>query len=85
MSIVGCDDIFGADFCQPPLTTLSADIEQAGRSAIDLLLSGLGRADGRPGSQPDNPTNPPAVADRVVLASHLLIRESTGPAPATAR
>ena len=39
ISVVGCDDIFGADFCQPPLTTLAADIEQAGRSAIDLVLA----------------------------------------------
>ncbi len=70
ISIVGCDDIFGADFCQPPLTTLAADIEQAGRSAVDLLLSELAR---------DHTDNP--VADKVVLASHLLIRESTGPAP----
>ena len=28
MSVVGCDDIFGADFCHPPLTTLTAPIEQ---------------------------------------------------------
>jgi LacI family transcriptional regulator len=39
ISVVGCDDIFGADFCRPPLTTLAADIEQAGRSAIDLVLA----------------------------------------------
>ena len=24
VSLVGCDDIFGADFCNPPLTTLTA-------------------------------------------------------------
>jgi LacI family repressor for deo operon, udp, cdd, tsx, nupC, and nupG len=23
VSVVGCDDIFGADFCHPPLTTLT--------------------------------------------------------------
>lgn len=64
VSVVGCDDIFGADFCRPPLTTLAADIEQAGRSAIDLLL----------GTLRDTST------EKFVLASHLRIRESTGPA-----
>jgi LacI family transcriptional regulator len=64
LSVVGCDDIFGADFCRPPLTTLAADIEQAGRSAIDLLLGTLRDTS----------------AEKFVLASHLRIRESTGPA-----
>lgn len=64
VSVVGCDDIFGADFCRPPLTTLAADIEQAGRSAIDLLLG----------------TMREISAEKFVLASHLRIRESTGPA-----
>ena len=41
ISIVGCDDIFGADFCHPPLTTLTAPIEQAGRVAVSMLLSRL--------------------------------------------
>ncbi|MDL2425391.1 substrate-binding domain-containing protein, partial [Pseudomonas sp. BAgro211] len=31
VSIVGCDDIFGADLCNPPLTTIASLIEQAGR------------------------------------------------------
>ena len=40
MSIVGCDDIFGADFCNPPLTTMASPIEQAGRVAhADVLLA----------------------------------------------
>lgn len=41
MSIVGCDDIFGADFCNPPLTTITAPIEQVARTATDMLLSRL--------------------------------------------
>lgn len=41
-SVVGCDDIFGADFCRPPLTTVTAPIEQAGRVAVSLLLAGGG-------------------------------------------
>lgn len=73
LSIVGCDDIFGADFCNPPLTTLTAPIEQAGRVAVSLLLSQL--------------ANDPHETRRhnVVLPTHLTVRESTGPVPTTRR
>ncbi|HEY2556838.1 MAG TPA: LacI family DNA-binding transcriptional regulator [Diaminobutyricibacter sp.] len=69
ISIVGCDDIFGADFCSPPLTTLTAPIEQAGRTAVSMLLSRL--------------ESDPLVATRqsATLPTHLTIRASTGPAP----
>ncbi|MCH6469483.1 LacI family DNA-binding transcriptional regulator [Sinomonas terrae] len=69
MSVVGCDDIFGADFCSPPLTTLTSPIEQAGRVATDLLISRLRRP---AGAQPRN---------RALLPTHLTIRSSTGQAP----
>ena len=72
LSVVGCDDIFGADFCNPPLTTLTAPIEQAGRVAVSLLL---GRLDERA---------PQLVRRAVVLPTHLTIRESTGPLTAAA-
>lgn len=74
MSVLGCDDIFGADFCDPPLTTLTAPIELAGRAAVELLLDrlGLGRLQAAPhGRRRD-----------VVLPTKLTIRGSTGPAPA---
>jgi LacI family transcriptional regulator len=71
LSVVGCDDIFGADFCNPPLTTLAAPIEQAGRVAVSLLLS---RLDQR---------SPQVLRRAVVLPTHLVIRESTGPAART--
>ena len=67
ISIVGCDDIFGADFCHPPLTTLTAPIEQAGRVAVSMLLS---RLNGEAGTR-----------QSVVLPTHLQVRESTGPVP----
>jgi DNA-binding LacI/PurR family transcriptional regulator len=67
LSVVGCDDIFGADFCNPPLTTLTAPIEQAGRVAVATLLSRL------------DPHSPQPVRRTVVLPTHLTIRESTGP------
>lgn len=43
LSIIGCDDIFGADFCAPPLTTVDSPTEHAGRVAATMLL-GLDRA-----------------------------------------
>lgn len=71
MSVVGYDDIFGADFCSPPLTTLAGPLEDVGRSAVDLLLDVLAhRGSG-------------VVRRRVHLPSHLVVRHSTGPAPAS--
>jgi LacI family transcriptional regulator len=67
LSIVGCDDIFGASFCHPPLTTLTAPIEQAGRVAVSMLLAGL------------PPGTPPArgEAASIVLPTHLTVRQTT--------
>lgn len=67
ISVVGYDDIFGADFCSPPLTTLAGQFDEAGRLAVDLLLGT--RDDARR-----------SRAGRVVLPSHLVIRHSSGPA-----
>ncbi|WP_017625283.1 LacI family DNA-binding transcriptional regulator [Nocardiopsis chromatogenes] len=70
VSVVGYDDIFGADLCSPALTTLAGPQEEAGRAAVEILLTaGAQHASG------DGPR-------RLVLPSHLVIRESTGPAPA---
>ncbi|HEX4444900.1 MAG TPA: LacI family DNA-binding transcriptional regulator [Galbitalea sp.] len=65
LSIVGCDDIFGADFCSPALTTITTPIEQAGRVAVTLLL---GQLESRAGSGRDG----------VLLPTHLTVRASTG-------
>jgi LacI family repressor for deo operon, udp, cdd, tsx, nupC, and nupG len=70
MSIVGCDDIFGADFSNPPLTTISSPIEQAGRVAVSMLLSQL------------NPLHGGTTRRLAVMPTHLTVRGSTGPAPA---
>ncbi|MFZ7088409.1 LacI family DNA-binding transcriptional regulator [Curtobacterium sp. RRHDQ10] len=74
MSVVGCDDIFGADFCNPPLTTMTSPIERAGRVAVSMLLGRLGvvPSEGIPGE---------TMRDAVVLPTHLTVRDSTGPAP----
>jgi LacI family transcriptional regulator len=68
ISIVGCDDIFGSDFCDPPLTTMTAPIERAGRAAISMLLGLV------------NPTTTGLGQRRVLLPTHLTIRSTTGPA-----
>lgn len=66
MSVIGCDDIFGAGFSTPPLTTVTAPGERAGRAATELLISLLATKDRA------------HRTDR--LAAHLTVRESTGPA-----
>ena len=64
ISVVGHDDIFGADFCHPPLTTVASPAERAGRSLIDLLLQGHDELRDL----------------RIVLPTQLRVRDSTGPA-----
>jgi LacI family transcriptional regulator len=66
ISIVGCDDIFGADFCNPPLTTLTAPIEQAGRAAVSMLIARLGA------------TPATGIRQSITLPTHLTVRASTG-------
>jgi DNA-binding LacI/PurR family transcriptional regulator len=39
VSVVGFDDIFGADFCHPPLSTVAAPVDDAGRALVDVLLA----------------------------------------------
>lgn len=67
LSVIGCDDIFGSSFTSPPLTTVSAPGEQAGRAITDMLLSKFTSKDRS------------HRIDR--LQTHLTVRESTGPAP----
>jgi DNA-binding LacI/PurR family transcriptional regulator len=63
ISVVGYDNIFGTDFCQPSLTTVHTDVEHAGRTLVDLVLGRILR-------RPDSP---------IVIPSQLVVRESTGP------
>jgi DNA-binding LacI/PurR family transcriptional regulator len=62
ISVVGHDDIFGADFCQPSLTTVHSDVEHAGRTLVELVR-------GRIVSRPHTP---------IVIPTQLVVRESTG-------
>lgn len=70
VSVVGCDDSYGADFCSPPLTTISTPIEEAGKTAVTMLLDRL------------NSREPKDSAHTAVLPSRLVVRASTGPARA---
>ncbi|HEY6737237.1 MAG TPA: LacI family DNA-binding transcriptional regulator [Actinopolymorphaceae bacterium] len=81
LSIVGCDDIFGADFCTPALTTLTAPVESAGRAAVDLLLDRVFTTAGV--DDPDRvPGSVPAV---VTVPTRLTIRQSTRAVPEATR
>jgi LacI family repressor for deo operon, udp, cdd, tsx, nupC, and nupG len=66
ISVVGFDNIFGSDWCDPPLTTLSDRTDQAGRSAVDLLVSLVEEHDD---------AEPPA---EIVAPTELVIRRSSG-------
>ncbi|WP_308259526.1 LacI family DNA-binding transcriptional regulator [Pseudonocardia sp. H11422] len=66
VSVVGYDDIFGSDFCHPPLTTLTSPVEQAGRTLIDVLLGA------------HDPVRDPHPR-QVRLPTQLRVRDSTGP------
>ena len=57
VSVTGFDDIFGADFCHPPLTTVTAPTEEAGRALVDVLLGGRAHRRGA-----DRPAGPAAGA-----------------------
>jgi LacI family transcriptional regulator, galactose operon repressor len=62
-SVIGCDDVLAATM-YPPLTTVSARGDQAGRAAVDLLVTSL---DGDPGD-----------ACRI-LDTSLVLRSTTAP------
>ena len=52
ISVVGHDDIFGADFCQPSLTTVHSDVEHAGRTLVDLVRGRIVEPTGHPDRDP---------------------------------
>ncbi|GAA0964415.1 LacI family DNA-binding transcriptional regulator [Acrocarpospora macrocephala] len=68
ISVVGVDDIVPGRLTRPKLTTVAMPTEAAGRTAVDLLLQLVGAGE----------TATPALA---TLATHLIIRDSTGPVP----
>jgi len=66
MSVIGCDDTV-ASRAFPAMTAIAGDIELAGERAAETLLRLVG---GRSGT---------ATPEPVVLPTHLVVRDSTGP------
>jgi LacI family transcriptional regulator len=64
MSVVGFDNIFGADFCTPPLTTVATPLRAMGTEAFLELHRLIHREAAR--SQPV-----------LTLPTHLVVRAST--------
>ncbi|WP_430868913.1 LacI family DNA-binding transcriptional regulator [Demequina aurantiaca] len=65
LSVAGFDDIFGAEFMVPSLTTVRVDLAAAGEQAIDILLAEIGVYK--------------EVPELEELVSTLVVRDSTGP------
>ena len=67
-SVVGFDDIWLAKLTEPPLTTVMIPRAEIGAAAVEAVLQNNGEADS-PGHE-------------VLIPTHLLVRRSTGAAPA---
>jgi len=67
VSVVGFDNIVGAQFCSPALTTLAERTEDAGARAVEAVAA---QAYARAGEPPTR-----------VLPTQLVVRRSTGPGP----
>ncbi|WP_104162781.1 LacI family DNA-binding transcriptional regulator [Cryobacterium sp. N22] len=72
ISVVGFDNIFGSDFCTPPLTTVAAPLHSLGAYAVQTLLAELAK------TSYDRQAAPKPLKV-VLLPSQLVVRGSTGP------
>ncbi len=72
ISVVGFDDIVSAEYQNPSLTTVRQPLKDMGETAARLLLERLS----------GNGKRPPAF---ITVEPELVVRGSTGPAPAAAR
>lgn len=70
VSVVGFDDVLGAAYHTPSLTTIRQPLRKMGRIAAETLLKRLADGTEEPG-------------DFIEVEPELIVRESTGPAPAT--
>lgn len=70
VSVVGFNDIDAAAHVRPALTTVRQPFADMGRRAAEILLATLER------------TESDETAQRIVLPTELIVRDSTGPAPA---
>lgn len=69
ISVIGFDDIITAAYCEPPLTTVKQPLREMGLRAAQILLARIADSDEE---------FPPEI----VMEPALIVRESTGPAPA---
>jgi DNA-binding LacI/PurR family transcriptional regulator len=67
LSVVGFDDFAFAPFVSPSLTTVRVDAAEMGQWAADVLM---------------RPADSEAIPD-LMLATELIVRDSTGPAPSS--
>lgn len=72
VSVIGFDDIQSAAFQNPSLTTVRQPLQAMGRAAAEILLKRINR----PGCE---------LHDQHIVEPELVIRETTGPAPAGRR
>lgn len=72
VSVIGFDDIQAAEYLTPRLTTVRQPLQQMGEMAASQLLLRIAN-------------HKKKVPRKILLAPELVIRESTGPAPATTR
>ena len=84
VSVVGIDDIALSRRTRPKLTTVATPTAAAGRAAVDMLLQQArlrraGRGGGTGVAGDDRRTTA-----QVTLQTELVIRDSTGPGPASA-
>ncbi|KQY47920.1 LacI family DNA-binding transcriptional regulator [Cellulomonas sp. Root137] len=64
VSVVGFDNIFGAEICSPALTTVAAPLAALGKYAVQTLLAGM------------SSRTPPQVRP-ALLPAELVVRDST--------
>lgn len=69
LSVLCFNDIYPAEFLNPPLTTVTYDTKKLGRISAQMLLRQI--EDGREGVD----------HEKITMKQHLIVRGSTGPAP----
>ncbi len=68
LSVIGFNDIPASEFSIPPLTTVEVHMEQLGTAVAEVLLQKI--------------ANPERAVQRVIVKTRIILRSSTGRAPA---
>ena len=69
LSVIGFDNVPESVLCRPSLTTIAQPLHDIGVTALRMLVELLAGREPTPG--------------HVCLPTHLVVRDSTGPAPAS--